>query len=46
MRMIITFIFSIKNQKDMMHGKYIGYISDNYEEGLDHELLLIIRPIL
>lgn len=44
--MIVTFIFNIKNQKDMMYGKYIGQISNHYEEGLDHQILLIIRPIL
>lgn len=44
--MIVTFIFNIKKQKDMMYGKYIGHISNHYEEGLDHQILLIIRPIV
>jgi len=44
--MIVTFIFSIKGQKEKMYGKYIGQISDDYEEGLDHEILYIIRPLL
>ena len=41
--MIITFIYKIKNSNlyDSNHkyyGKYIGYVSDDYEEGLDKEL--------
>lgn len=36
----VTFIYKINGV--MMHGKYIGYISDDYSEGLDKEILNII----
>lgn len=35
--MIVTFIYKIKNS-EKYYGKYIGYLSDDYEEGLDIEL--------
>ena len=34
--MIVTFIYKINDKK--YYGKYIGYISDNYEVGLDKEI--------
>lgn len=33
----ITFIY--KKNDVVMHGKYIGYISDDYPDGLDKEIL-------
>jgi len=36
--MIITFIYKIKGSDTKYYGKYIGYITDDYEEGLDVEL--------
>ena len=36
--MIVTFIYKIKNG-EKYYGKYIGYLSDDYEEGLDKELI-------
>lgn len=41
--MIITFIYKINNSSTFdnskkYYGKYIGYMSDDYEEGLDKEL--------
>ena len=39
---IITFIYKHKNSNTRYYGKYIGYISDDYEEGLDRELAYIL----
>jgi hypothetical protein len=36
--MIVTFIYKNKNSGTKYFGKYIGYLSENYEEGLDREL--------
>lgn len=36
--MIITFIYKFKGDNQKYYGKYIGYMSDQYEEGLDKEL--------
>ena len=44
--MIITFIYKIKNDNNTYYGKYLGYMTDKYEEGLDTELLNKIFPIL
>jgi len=40
--MIITFLYRINDLT--YYGKYIGYISDNYEDGLDIEIQRIIYP--
>ena len=42
--MIIVFMYRI--QGILRHGKYIGYVSDDYEEGLDRELVHILYPVL
>ena len=43
--MIVTFIYKLPN--DMIYyGKYIGYITDNYEYGLDLEIKTLIYPII
>lgn len=42
--MIITFIYKISNSSKY-YGKYIGYISENYEEGLDIQLKHKLFPI-
>jgi len=44
--MIITFLFRIKYGEMRSHGKYIGYASDDYEEGLDIELRNQLFPVL
>jgi hypothetical protein len=36
--MIITFIYQFKGTKKKYYGKYIGYMPEEYEEGLDKEL--------
>ena len=36
--MIVTFIYKKKNSNTKYFGKYIGYLSSSYEEGLDREL--------
>lgn len=41
--MIITFFYRIGEK--LYHGKYIGYMPDNYEEGLDIEVLNKFYPI-
>ncbi len=41
--MIITFFYKI-NEK-LYHGKYIGYMPDDYEEGLDIEVLNMFYPV-
>lgn len=43
---IITFIYRNNNSSIRYYGKYIGYVADNYEEGLDRELASIIYDIL
>ena len=40
--MIVTFLYSIGNST--YYGKYIGYVTDNYEDGLDIEIQRIIYP--
>jgi len=40
--MIVTFLYSIGNS--MHYGKYIGFVPDNYEDGLDIEIQRIIYP--
>lgn len=40
--MIITFLYQIQGIR--YYGKYVGYLSDDYEEGLDIELKNIIYP--
>lgn len=40
--MIITFLYRINDIT--YYGKYIGYISDDYEEGLDVEIQRIMYP--
>ena len=42
--MIVTFLYRIQDRT--YYGKYIGAISDDYEEGLDIEIQDIIFPIL
>lgn len=44
--MIITFMYKIPNNHNIFYGKYVGYVTDAYEEGLDKELLTIIFPAL
>ena len=43
--MIVTFLYRVGNGP-RKYGKYIGYLSDNYEEGMDKELESIIWPLL
>jgi hypothetical protein len=44
--MIITFLFRIKYGEVRSYGKYIGGVSDDYEEGLDIELRNTLYPVL
>lgn len=44
--MIVTFLYRITGSSNRYYGKYIGYLSENYTEGLDHELRMIIEPSL
>lgn len=44
--MIVTFIYKTKNSNTKYFGKYIGYISNNYEQGLDREIVNYIYTIL
>ena len=41
--MIITFFYRIGEK--LYHGKYIGYMSNDYDEGLDIEVLNKCYPI-
>ena len=41
--MIVSFIYRFKNDSTLYYGKYIGYVSDDYEEGLDQEMVNIIK---
>jgi hypothetical protein len=41
--MIISFFYRIREK--MYHGKYIGYVSNDYDEGLDIEVLNMCYPI-
>jgi len=43
---IITFIYKHINCSARYYGKYVGYVSDDYEEGLDREMATIIYDIL
>ena len=40
--MIVTFLYHVGNLTH--HGKYIGYVSDTYDEGLDIEIQKTIYP--
>jgi hypothetical protein len=42
--MIVTFLYRIRDIT--YYGKYIGYVSDDYEDGLDIEIQRIIYPYL
>jgi hypothetical protein len=42
--MIITFLYRILDST--RYGKYIGAVSDDYEEGLDIELRGILYPLI
>ena len=44
--MIISFVFRVKYGETRSYGKYIGYVSDSYEEGLDIELRYHLYPVL
>jgi len=44
--MIITFIYTVPSCERVFYGKFIGYINENYENGLDMELTHIIFPVL
>ena len=37
-------MYRVKGQT--YYGKYIGYLSDKYDEGLDTELLTVCYPVL
>jgi len=41
--MIVVFFYKINGQR--YYGKYIGYVSDGYEYGLDIEIRSIFYPI-
>lgn len=41
--MIVSFIYRFKNDPTIYYGKYIGYVSNDYEEGLDKEMVNIIK---
>ena len=41
--MIISFFYRIGEK--LYHGKYIGYMSNDYDEGLDIEVLNMCYPI-
>jgi len=42
--MIITFLYRILDST--RYGKYIGAVTDDYEEGLDIELRTILYPLI
>jgi hypothetical protein len=41
-KMIVSFIYRFKGDPKIYYGKYIGYVSDDYEEGLDREIAIIL----
>ena len=43
--MIITFLYRFTGSTVRYYGKYIGRISDDYEEGLDRVLAEILFPV-
>jgi hypothetical protein len=43
--MIVTFLYRM-GDGPRKYGKYIGYLSDDYEEGMDKELEGIMWPLL
>jgi len=44
--MTVTFIYKINNDNTVYFGKYIGYITDDYNDSLDYEIKSMIYPIL
>lgn len=44
--MIVSFIYRFKNDPKIHYGKYIGYINEHYEEGLDREIVSLIKEPL
>lgn len=42
--MIVTFLYRVNDLT--YYGKYIGYLSNDYEDGLDIEIQSIIYPYL
>jgi len=44
--MTVTFIYKINNDNTVYFGKYIGYITDDYDNSLDYEIKSMIYPIL
>ncbi len=44
--MIVTFIYKVKGNSQTYFGKYVGYISGSYENGLNNEIKKIIYPII
>lgn len=40
--MIVTFLYHVGNLTH--YGKYIGYVSETYEDGLDIEIQRIVYP--
>jgi hypothetical protein len=42
--MLITFLYKIRDST--YYGKYVGYMSDNYDEGLDIEMRNLIFPLI
>lgn len=43
--MIVTFIYKLGQDNTKYYGKYIGYVSSDYEEGLDKEITSILYHI-
>ena len=44
--MIVTFIYKNKNSNTKYYGKFIGYITNDYIEGLDKEMSYLIYDIV
>jgi hypothetical protein len=44
--MIVTFLYKNKNSNTKYYGKFIGYIKNSYEEGLDKEIVYLIYDIV
>jgi hypothetical protein len=44
LEMLITFLYRIRDST--YYGKYVGYMSDSYDEGLDIEMRNLIFPLI
>ena len=44
--MIVTFFYTLPDRPSPLYGKYVGYVSNTYEDGLDMEVARLIFPVV